>query len=1797
MDQQQAAQVLQSLQELQTEVNRLRGREAELTAQVASFGAGSAASAGPGSALAQLVQSQKELVDALRSKEQVRLVDNKGLGKPDKFDGTAERFLSWKIKTSSYLASVRKDIREILVWAEDCDHAITADDIDKAFGSQADAIDQVSNISELRRELWDALLMLTEREPFDIVLNTGECGIESWRKLTRRYDPSTGGRKRALLNAILSPARSKMEDLPSNLEKLLDSIRLYERRKDASGNRTMLAEDIKINVIERLVPAELERHLVLNRDRFKTFESMLSEIQSYVEHATGNKIKVVNSQRYDAHGRGDDPMDVGSFGKDAKGKGKGKKGAGGKPGKGNATAEKRTCHNCGRPGHLRADCWAPGGPKHKGTGGKGNSNQNKDKGKGKGSPGKHKQKPKGGKSVNNVEQGEPEAEDWDAADGDDGQQAANGLTLYGVDGPPHDEDDDESFQVDPESEESEASTSRRRWFSLPHPRASWPEEWDDPDYDGPSGSSTSNATGKTQEGQKSKELNTKERQSKQIRASHSGVSTPTLSNDFDDTTTKEKVEVKPPPPVKASSAASTSGSRLVQMLKAALSSQIRKVQEEDPGSGDGQADAMLAALRTRSVKAPHITKQNISDPSFHDSRYHAEIAKGVAHNVAWRNERLRRRAIVHRRGGVKARAAERIRLDKEWHERFDNPENPEGIVRIEDEDNLDAGIETVVVGKAGQSTVIEFSMEERKTLRQFPDDEAKLLRKDPKKKPMTKRVRSVGYRVKKNRNRNVARKMARKNRPVLVLKENTEVNADEDDDEMEEVYIEEPDEPRDRPGRGDPDGGAGSAPAAVYSLGASDDWRKWERAELNIDTGAAITAVPLDFAKDYPRSESNGASYKAANAEPIEDQGSVKLVGYDESGNKIPIDCRVADVHRPLLSGSEIAKNYHIALGPSSGRLIPRNTPAGRAYSKAVKDLIRDYGDSMPIVHNRRGVRPQINAVGEDPAVSAGADAMEDGGDVSAASAGAGSSGDVPAASAGADAFEDEVDLEIGEEQRKAIVKKEPHQPSQAEVDEHESTGHVVHRSWCLHCKRARVTADRHVPKELDEPETQLPTLSLDYFYMNQDQVADEATLPSIVAKCHKTKRFWASVLPGKGADAFAIAWLGGVLDDAGFNKVILKSDGEPSLVSLKQKVKEIKTHIEVHLVETPVEDHQANGFIEVGVREIKRQCRALLSDLEFKLERKVDPGHPLLVWLPRHAAFLLTRYRVGTDGKTAFERTYGRKWRIPLVRFGESILYRPRANRGGKRNDLAPRVSIGMYVGTGNRNSDVFVMTERGIMKGNSIHRRPPDDQFKHDQFDSLRGLPWRLQEREHGGLRIALPDVAAPRERPAVQEVIPRNLYVTKNDLEKHGHTPLCPGCEAAILEMPSRAHNAECRQRIQIELDKTPEGQERIKRARERELHKAGAQEARLHRLRVVGQKVVKLHHQLSQEGKLNNQSCKTVFLWMRKWMQVRLLVNHWSTPIFVENSDRENKKEKEAQRGRNKNNPEASGSAGPPAPDASSGVPEGAAAAPTSPETNQEMLHLCSLLKDVIAKGKVAEIFSPPRVAAQAQVVGLAPGFSIDLETKRGDGTHWDLSKDEHIRDLFQLLDYEKPEFLGGSPPCGPFSKLQNIVDAKGNVSPEVRAQRLKDGRKHLRTAVSAYEHQMNAGRYFYHEHPKGAASWEERAVKRLRADERVYEEEFWKQLPDSDDTIVEPVLDAHSGAVLDVDKVRASSTLQSTISLSSGEAEYYSIVRGVSIGMSLQEILRGLPANEMERHMQSMGFEYSHGRAEAAKALE
>ena len=59
-----------------------------------------------------------------------------------------------------------------------------------------------------------------------------------------------------------------------------------------------------------------------------------------------------------------------------------------------------------------------------------------------------------------------------------------------------------------------------------------------------------------------------------------------------------------------------------------------------------------------------------------------------------------------------------------------------------------------------------------------------------------------------------------------------------------------------------------------------------------------------------------------------------------------------------------------------------------------------------------------------------------------------------------------------------------------------------------------------------------------------------------------------------------------------------MPEEREPAIVALKNKVKAEESRLKIHLAEAPVEDHQANGFIEVAVREVKRQVRACQGDV-----------------------------------------------------------------------------------------------------------------------------------------------------------------------------------------------------------------------------------------------------------------------------------------------------------------------------------------------------------------------------------------------------------------------------------------------------------------------------------------------------------------------------------------------------------------------------------------------------------------------
>ena len=145
----------------------------------------------------------------------------------------------------------------------------------------------------------------------------------------------------------MSPSRVKLLELMCAIERMEDLVRRYCSRRDAQGNAHTLAEDIRMSSLEALLPDDLEKHVQLNSARLTSYGVLREEIKTYCEcrsHANARNAK----QKGSAHPGGDDPMDIGAFGKGKGKQGKGKHGKGKSKGKQGQQGQQRQQGQQGR---------------------------------------------------------------------------------------------------------------------------------------------------------------------------------------------------------------------------------------------------------------------------------------------------------------------------------------------------------------------------------------------------------------------------------------------------------------------------------------------------------------------------------------------------------------------------------------------------------------------------------------------------------------------------------------------------------------------------------------------------------------------------------------------------------------------------------------------------------------------------------------------------------------------------------------------------------------------------------------------------------------------------------------------------------------------------------------------------------------------------------------------------------------------------------------------------------------------------------------------------------------------------------------------------------------------------------------------------------------------------------------------------------------------------------------------------------------------------------------------------------
>ena len=243
---------------------------------------------------AALQQQVSSMPATAPSTHRETVVDTRGLGRPETFDGTASKWRDWKVVIRSYTAACHGKLAALMEVAEETDEPIT--NVVLPTPGEREASEQLAFI----------LVMVCRGAALDQVVNAGPGeGLLAWRSLCRRFEPRVKTRFAGVLLGLLNFDFSG--DLIARMEAFERELAQYER---TSGEA--VSDGMRIGIVlQRLEESSLKQHLLLNTERLTKWADFRAEM-----------INVRRAQQIVANRA--QPMDIGALSGKGKGKPKGK---------------------------------------------------------------------------------------------------------------------------------------------------------------------------------------------------------------------------------------------------------------------------------------------------------------------------------------------------------------------------------------------------------------------------------------------------------------------------------------------------------------------------------------------------------------------------------------------------------------------------------------------------------------------------------------------------------------------------------------------------------------------------------------------------------------------------------------------------------------------------------------------------------------------------------------------------------------------------------------------------------------------------------------------------------------------------------------------------------------------------------------------------------------------------------------------------------------------------------------------------------------------------------------------------------------------------------------------------------------------------------------------------------------------------------------------------------------------------------------------------------------------------------
>ena len=188
---------------------------------------------------------------------------------------------------------------------------------------------------------------------------------------------------------------------------------------------------------------------------------------------------------------------------------------------------------------------------------------------------------------------------------------------------------------------------------------------------------------------------------------------------------------------------------------------------------------------------------------------------------------------------------------------------------------------------------------------------------------------------------------------------------------------------------------------------------------------------------------------------------------------------------------------------------------------------------------------------------------------------------------------------------------------------------------------------------------------------------------------------------------------------------------------------------------------------------------RVLKEQLEQRCKMQVVRSHPSTHWMVMWAAMMLSKYQVGPDGRTPYERRRWRRCNMVVLPVGERVLHKQIRASKERKDKFESEDLEGVWLRQNRGSDEVLIGTPLGVVRAFSFRRRDEVSRCSPILAKGMQGLPKqpdptrpgssvaiRVQSMDHGD--CAEPVVVSVPQ----QEVKPRRFRIVPN-------TPGCTGC----------------------------------------------------------------------------------------------------------------------------------------------------------------------------------------------------------------------------------------------------------------------------------------------------------------------------------------------------------------------------------------------------------------------------------